>query len=225
MALTVDGALILASSSPRRIEILNAHGLAPVVIPAETEEQIPICLSVQQAVMFLALKKALRVEQLLQQTPYDSSDKTRPSNTASEPSENLIAKIRCVNEPIYIIAADTVVYKDKIIGKPLDMADAIRILNYLRATDHLVYTGVAIVKANVKKRRLFYESTRVFFKDYTEADLYEYLHSDEPYDKAGAYAVQGAFGRFIDRIDGDRDNVIGFPWSRFLNEFTDFYNL
>ena len=214
-----DCDLIMASSSPRRIEIFNAHGLYPVVIPAEIDEQIPVCLGVQQAVMFLALKKALWVEQSLQQTQFSPADNPRIYNTAAEALKCPETRIRDFYEPVYIIAADTVVYKDGIIGKPSDYADAVRILNYLKATDHLVYTGVAIIKSNEKKRRLFYEVTKVFFKDYMTADLHAYLHSEEPYDKAGAYAIQGAFGRFIDRIDGDRDNVIGFPWNRFHSEF------
>jgi len=213
MTLDICGSLILASSSPRRIEIMRAHGITPVVIPAETDEYIPDCLNVRQAVMFLALKKALWVEKSLYYTPQMHGGMSAQPHRMIDNTGNMI------NQPVYIIAADTVVYKNGIIGKPEDRDDAVRILNELRATDHLVYTGVAIIKANEKKRRLFYEVTRVFFKDYTETELYNYIDSEEPYDKAGAYAVQGEFGRYIDHIEGDRNNVIGFPWDRFLNEF------
>ena len=59
---------------------------------------------------------------------------------------------------------------------------------------------------------------KVYFKDYTDEELLEYLDSDEAYDKAGGYAIQGHFAKFIDKIEGDYDNVVGFPWNRIENE-------
>ncbi|MDR0570615.1 MAG: Maf family protein [Clostridiales Family XIII bacterium] len=183
--------IALASASPRRIDIMRSHGVEPLVVPADTDEALPEGLNVRQAVMYLALKKALWVE-------------------------NAMFRDAC-GEP-YIVAADTVVYNGRVIGKPADAADAKRILGSLRGAAHYVYTGVAILKAGEKKRKVFHEKTKVFFKNYSEKDLRDYIKSGEPFDKAGGYAIQGGFSPFIDRIEGDLDNVIGFPWKRFTLE-------
>lgn len=117
-----------------------------------------------------------------------------------------------------IIAADTVVYKNRIIGKPKDRQDALNILETLRADCHQVATGVAIIEAGSPNRRVFCEVTEVCFKDYDQEDILAYVETDEPWDKAGGYAIQGWFAKYIDHIVGDYDNVIGFPWKRIQEE-------
>ena len=62
----------------------------------------------------------------------------------------------------------------------------------------------------------FYEDTEVWFKDFTDEELEAYVHTPEPYDKAGGYAIQGTFGKYVDHIDGDFDNVVGLPLTRVL---------
>ena len=177
----MENKIILASSSPRRIEIMRKHGYDPEVIPAHIDETLPEGIGMTDAVMFLALKKALYVEQ------------------HAEPGS-------------IIIAADTVVYKDEILGKPSDRNDAFRMISKIRNTDHFVTTGVAVIAAGRPVREAFYDVTRVFCKNYTDEDINAYLDTDEPYDKAGAYAIQGIFSRYIDRYEGSFDNVVGFPW-------------
>lgn len=178
--------LVLASSSPRRIEILREFGMDPLIVKPEVEETVPDSLKVEQAVMYLALKKALWVE------------------------KTGVAGI--------ILAADTIVYKDKMIGKPVDYDDAVDILTMLRADTHEVYTGVAIILAGTDQKCVFYERTKVFFKDYTDEEIAEYINTGEVWDKAGGYAIQGTWGIKIDHIEGDYSNVIGLPFARVQRE-------
>lgn len=190
--------LILASGSPRRINMMKEHGLDPIVFPADIEENPPLKKGMNETVMFLALKKALNVEK--------SWLKNNPE------SENHI-----------IIAADTIVYHDgEIMGKPADFEDGKRMLLKLKNTFHYVVTGVALVEAGVNHKKVFVEATKVFFKDYTEAELEEYLRTDEAYDKAGAYAIQGYFSKYVSRIEGDYNTVVGFPWDRIQKELNNF---
>lgn len=186
-----DRTYILASGSPRRIEMMKKHGIRPVVHPAEIDENIPPEHGMCQTVMFLALKKAKAVEE-----EYLASDGKAP----------------------IIIAADTIVYKDEIMGKPEDREDAFRMISSLRNDVHFVVTGCALVEAGMQNARVFAEITKVFVKDFSDEELNAYLDTDEPYDKAGAYAIQGIFSKHIDHIEGDYDNVVGFPWERIEKE-------
>ena len=114
-----------------------------------------------------------------------------------------------------IIAADTiVVYDGRIIGKPADKHEAFSILSKLRNDSHKVITGVCIIDTCESVKRCLYEVTDVYFTDYSDGELEEYVSTDEPYDKAGGYAIQETFGKYIKEINGDRDNVIGFPMGR-----------
>ncbi|QIB69857.1 septum formation protein Maf [Aminipila butyrica] len=183
--------VILASSSPRRIDMMRQHGIQPIIMPADVDETIPEGAGMADAVMYLALKKALFVEEKVL-----SSDHNNP----------------------VIVAADTVVYSDKIIGKPKNRQDAYDILWDLKGKSHFVATGVCLLQAGTSIRHCFCEVTKVFFKDFTTQELNAYLDTPEPYDKAGAYAIQGEFGRYVDHIEGDLDNVIGFPWKRIEKE-------
>lgn len=183
--------IVLASSSPRRIEMMKKHGYDPEIVPADINEKLPYGISMTDAVMFLALKKALSVE-----------DKVEPGSV--------------------IIAADTVVYKDKILGKPLNRCDAFRMISSIKNTAHAVATGVAIIVAGDTKRKAFYDVTEVFCKDYSDAEINAYLDTDEPYDKAGAYAIQGEFSKYIDHYEGSFDNVVGFPWEKIEKELKEF---
>lgn len=188
-----DRTYILASGSPRRIEMMKKHGIFPIVHPAEIDENIPPEHGMCQTVMFLALKKAKAVE-----AEYLASDGKAP----------------------IIIAADTIVYKDEIMGKPEDREDAFRMISALRNDVHFVVTGCALVEAGMQNARVFAEITKVFVKDFSDEELNDYLDTDEPYDKAGAYAIQGIFSKHIDHIEGDYDNVVGFPWERIEKELT-----
>lgn len=202
---------VLASASPRRIEIMNAHGLSPLVIPAKIDETLPAVGEPEDAVMFLALKKAKAVEEKLMKNPSASQSKNPPDLPESSGSPGS-------SEVTLILAADTVVYQDKIMGKPSDKAEGFQMLSKLRNREHKVITGVAIVAAGQNLARIFTETTKVYFKDYTDEELNSYLDTDEAYDKAGGYAIQGYFSKYIDKIEGDYDNVVGFPWHKIEEE-------
>jgi len=77
----------------------------------------------------------------------------------------------------------------------------------------------------MQNTRVFYEVTSVHFTDYSDEELLAYLDTDEAYDKAGGYAIQGYFARYVDHIEGDYDNVVGFPWKRIEEELARFQQL
>ncbi|MDR0518438.1 MAG: Maf family protein [Clostridiales Family XIII bacterium] len=186
--------VILASKSPRRYEILMAHGITPVVVPPLTDEKLPPELDKsdpQAVVEHLAREKALDVLAQLE-SGYDAES------------------IR--NMPRLLIAADTVVYCDKIIGKPKDEQDAFRILSSYRNRSHEVWTGVTVADRQSGGLDTFAVCTRVTFGDYTDDEILAYIAEEQPFDKAGSYAIQSAWGKHVTSLDGDFENVIGFPW-------------
>lgn len=113
-----------------------------------------------------------------------------------------------------VIGADTVVALDgKILGKPKDREDAIRMLRGLSGRSHQVYTGVTLLLCG-RQRYTFFEKTEVAVYPLTEEEIRNYVESGEPADKAGAYGIQGAFGAYIRRLRGDYSNVVGLPLGR-----------
>ena len=200
--------LILASGSPRRIEMFKAHGFEPTIIKPNCDENLPEGIGMEDAVMLLSLRKALEVERLvLSGNVPDTASRALPGAGSM------------------IVAADTIVYHNGIIGKPTDRTDAERILTELAGDVHYVVTGVTLLQAGKPRRRTFAEISEVHFKSYTAAELQGYLDTDEPYDKAGAYAIQGTFKKYIDRVTGDYNNIVGFPWDRYLKELANFSKL
>ena len=181
--------IILASGSPRRIEMMRRSGVEPLIMKPEVDEIVSPDMTPEQAVMYLALKKALAVEEQV------------------ESRENQ-----------WLISADTIVCRETIMGKPQDEEDAIAMLSDLRGREHRVITGVTILSPGTSKRKVFAETTKVFFKDYDDQVIRDYIASGEVWDKAGAYAIQGGFRDQVDHIEGDYDNVVGFPWERFVEE-------
>ncbi|MCL1810151.1 MAG: Maf family protein [Clostridiales bacterium] len=181
--------IILASSSPRRIQMMKERGFDPVIITPDVDETVPEGAKPHVAVMFLALKKALYVEGVALERGYANGET--------------------------VIAADTtVVWGGCMIGKPENPKEAFDILKKLCGNPHLVLTGVAVLKTGSTDRKVFYETSKVFFKEYTDEEIIAYANTKEPYDKAGGYAIQGTWGKHVDRIEGDRDNIMGFPWAR-----------
>jgi len=173
--------------------MLKEQGINPIIIPPEVDETLPESIKPHNAVLFLALKKALYVESIATEKGYTNGE--------------------------ILIAADTiVVYGGRIIGKPKNPDDAFYILKKLCGTMHTVLTGAAILKPGTKYRKALYVSTDVFFKSYTDDEIKKYAATTEPYDKAGGYAIQGTWGKYVDHIEGDTDNVIGFPWGRIVKE-------
>lgn len=181
--------VILASKSPRRKEILEMLGIDFTVVTANTQEdskESDPALLVEQ----LAMQKAQDVQDLLQ------------------------AQGRLQRDTL-IIASDTVVaLNGEILGKPRDKEDARRMISGLQNTTHFVLSGIAFcyfdADGNIKNI-CSHASTAVHFGPMNESDIELYISSDEPYDKAGAYAIQGLAGRWIKGIEGDYFNVVGLP--------------
>jgi len=109
-----------------------------------------------------------------------------------------------------VLGADTVVVVDgQILGKPLDSADAVRMLRMLSGREHQVITGVCVVSKG--QSSVASETTAVTMSEISENEIADYVANGEPMDKAGAYAIQGVASRWIPRIEGDYSNVVGLP--------------
>lgn len=203
-------AIILASASPRRVEILRNHGIEPIIIPSNAEEILPYNLAInnlpedeqemidRKSVEYLAELKARSVADSI----IDKRDDFESNR-------------------ITIIGADTMVFKGEKLGKPKDKDDAYRMINLIQGDSHKVITGVAIVKLDldtesgmfeIKSKDVFSCETVVSCSIMSEEDIEEYINMDEPYDKAGAYAIQGYFQKYIEKYEGDFENVMGLPY-------------
>ena len=180
--------VILASKSPRRIEILHRHGIDAAIMPTDTDETLPEGIGMNAAVEMLAKRKAEACYEAVKDDPKWSGH--------------------------IIIGADTIVWKDELMGKPADHDDAFHMLDSIRGTFHYVVTGVALIDTDTGTCNVLSDTTKVWCKNYTDADILDYISREEPYDKAGSYAIQGYFGRYIDHIDGDYENVVGLPYYR-----------
>ena len=111
-----------------------------------------------------------------------------------------------------VLGADTLVcVGGRCLGKPADAAEARAMLEALSGRTHTVVTGVALVGREMGLSATVHEATNVTFRRLSEREIAGYAASDEPADKAGAYAVQGKAGLFVERVDGDYDNVVGLP--------------
>lgn len=116
-----------------------------------------------------------------------------------------------------VIGADTVVAIDgRILGKPKNRDDAFNMLKMLSGRAHSVFTGVTVIRPD--QSITFSVETKVKFFDLTDEEINRYINTDEPYDKAGAYAIQGKGSLLVEKIDGDYFNVVGLPIST-LNKY------
>ena len=117
------------------------------------------------------------------------------------------------SEPVCVLGSDTMVWADgRIMGKPQNEAEALEMLHRLEDNWHDVYTGIAVVSPEGTVSHV--ERTAVHMLRIPEESLKAYVRTEEPYDKAGAYAIQGTIGRYIDRIEGCPNNVIGLPLAK-----------
>lgn len=180
--------LILASGSPRRREILSDLGASFRVLTCDTDESTDERDGERYA-MQIALRKGEAVRDLLEREGGLTGDTV-------------------------IVACDTVVVSPdgEIMGKPKDREDARRMLLSLSGRSHRVISGVAIISRS--RSEVVSESTAVHLDAIESADLKAYLDTDEPYDKAGAYAIQGHASLWIRGIEGDYFNVVGLPVKR-----------
>lgn len=154
-------------------------------------------------------------------------DETLPGNIAARDAVEYLSKIKnfaCAEngaENELVISADTVVaVGDTILGKPKDKDDARQMMKVLSGKVHQVYTGVTLSLNG--KEKTFSEKTDVTFYDLTDDEIEEYISTDEPYDKAGGYGIQGKAGLLVKGINGDYYNVVGLPVSRLEREIAKF---
>ena len=173
---------VLASASPRRKELLKEIVPRFDVIPSGADERIDEQLPPDLFVAELAKRKAVEVA------------------------------LRAENDGKLVIGADTVVaLNERILGKPIDEADAVEMLRALSGEKHAVYTGVcfALQENGTVKTRVATVKTDVFFFALTDEYLKEYVRGGSPMDKAGAYGIQD--GGLVEKISGSYTNVVGFP--------------
>ncbi len=181
--------LVLASASPRRLDLLRQVGLDPVVQPAAIDESIPDGLSPVAAALHLANEKAAAVAALVAMTS-EAGDETAPS---------------------VILAADTIVEIGGVaLGKPTDDADARRMLRLLSGRTHQVHTGVCLI-ASGGDPACATATTAVTMRPLSEEEIESYVATGEAEDAAGSYAIQGRAGMFVTSIDGEYSNVVGLP--------------
>ena len=183
---------ILASQSPMRKQLLAWADIEFDVIVSEAAEDFPEHMDVQEVPVHIAQKKAIAVQEKIKLE--------FPTHLGK-----------------WIIAADTiVVLENEIIGKPIDRADAISILQKLSGKTHRVITGVYLI--NDMESLKFSETTLVHFHPLTLSQIEYYVDQYQPYDKAGAYGIQDWIGVVgIQGIEGDFYNVMGLPVSKLLS--------
>lgn len=178
--------IILASTSPRRQEIIASLRIPYEIQPSHVNEDTPPDWTPQQIVEGLALRKA--------ETVYN---KFSPSK-----------------EPCIVVGSDTIVLLDnQIMGKPNDDEEAFEMLSLLQGRTHEVYSGVACIDAMTGRTVVNHRVTSVTMKSLSAQTIQSYVNSGEPSDKAGAYAIQGLGATLIDRIDGCYFNVVGLSVS------------
>lgn len=187
--------IVLASASPRRAEILRNAGIPFEVLAAQVDETRRPRELRGDYVRRLALEKARGA----------AADANRSDGD-------------CL-----FLGADTVlVAGDEILGKPRSEGDARRMLGKLSGNVHEVHTGLAVVQRPGTAEGVVDEVTRVTFAPLSDEEIESYIATGEPFDKAGAYGIQGIGGRYVTRIEGCYFNVMGLPLARLwalLQEF------
>ncbi len=178
--------LILASSSPRRAEILRGAGIAFEICAPQIDEARRAGESAATMVARLAQAKV-----------------------------RAAAQVWNVTDSVVIVGADTAVELDgRIFGKPGDVAQAREMLAALSGRTHHVLTGISVLRSPDGAMQSTVEKTAVTLAPLDESEIEDYIASGEPFDKAGGYAIQGRAGRYISRVEGCYFNVVGLPLAR-----------
>ena len=185
--------IILASASPRRKELLEQIGVDFEIAVSDKETVIdggdPV-----EACRKQAYNKAVDIVEK--------------------------SKLKYSDKDFVVIAADTIVSIDtKILGKPKDKSEARKMLKSLSGRKHRVYTAVCVYNSLKDSYESFVEDTSVEVASLSSEEIEDYLEKKEPYDKAGAYAIQGYFSRYIVGIEGDYYNVMGLPVGRLYRDY------
>ena len=187
--------MILASQSPRRRELLADAGFELTIVPAQIDES-----------------------RLPGETPVELVGRL-----SAEKAESVRASLGAKTRDELLVAADTIVWMgDEALGKPADAADAMAMLRELSGRTHHVSTGVCAMRlapgGTLVAEARFVETTDVTFWELTEDQVRAYVATDEPFDKAGGYGIQGAGRMLVRRVDGDYPNVVGLPVARLVRE-------
>lgn len=192
--LNIDKKIILASRSPRRKLLLEQLGFCIDIVPADIDE-----------------------------------DQFPNNLTPSEIAKYLAAQkaravMSIINEPAYIISADTIVVLDNtILNKPNDASDAEAMLARLSGRTHTVYTGLTIAESGTNRVMEDVQATEVTFRDLSIAEIRAYIATGSPMDKAGAYGIQDDFGAvFVSNIKGCYYNIVGLPLEMLYSNFKKF---
>lgn len=175
--------VILASKSPRRKELMDLLGINYEIMVSEADETLEEGLSLEEQSKKLGYIKAKAV--------FDKTSGDR-----------------------IVIGSDTLVVKDgKLLGKPKDKQDAINMLNFLKNDKHQVITSIAILveKDGEYTEHLECDIADVYVSDISNEEIEDWLDTGKAYDKAGAYAIQLEFAKFIEKIDGNYNTIVGLP--------------
>jgi len=179
--------IVLGSTSPRRRELLRSLGLSVEVVASGYEE--PALPNLTPADL----------------ASYHAAEKLRALRRSDLPGQ------------IPILTADTVVDLDGVaLGKPSDAQEAIRMLECLSGRDHFVHTAFALTAPRATAWTLERATTRVWFYPLEPEEISQYIATGEPFDKAGAYGIQGRAASLIERIEGDFYTVMGLPLTRVI---------
>ena len=181
--------IILASASPIRLQILQAHGFNVTVMPADIEEKLIPGESARDYVTRLAKEKA---QAILQRSDLPVAD--------------------------VIIAADTtVVCNDQILEKPLNAEHALSMLRLLSGNTHDVFTGFTLIFLKDRQAATGCSQTVIDFHELNHAQIKDYIDSGDPFDKAGSYGIQTVRDTFVKRMNGSYFNVMGLPIEDIIN--------
>ncbi|WII70623.1 Maf family protein [Bdellovibrio sp. 22V] len=177
--------LVLASESPRRRELLKEAGFDFDVVPVKVSEIPNKNLNVNEQILDIARRKARA-----------AFDQLKSSRTG----------------PFRVLSADTeVIFGGGPLGKPADREDAYRILKLLSGNFHEVITAVCVIDSVTGKEVSQAETTQIYFRTLSDEEIWTYIDTGEPMDKAGAYGIQGKGRMFVERFEGPFDNVVGLP--------------
>jgi len=208
--------IILASSSPRRKELLEAVGLKFEICPSNFEEK-ETHISPTHLALHNAIGKAEDVVRMMQNNGVQGNKKLPHElygHVQREGSDEVdkVSRVLHHAQNAVIIGVDTVVaYKKHIIGKPKNKKDAKRILELLNGTTHRVVSGICVIDTAKNKVYTDTEITHIEMDRITNKEIAAYIRHGEGTDKAAGYAIQGIGGLFIKKIRGDYFNVVGLP--------------
>ncbi len=197
--------IILASASPRRKEILEKLNIDFEIIPSNCEE-ITDETEPKQVVRSLAVLKAEDIWEKLTSAKFEDTDSVKDLGKVF---------LDGAYDGLAVIGSDTIVdHAGHIMGKPHSRQEAFEMIRSFAGDSHYVHTGVCILKGDAcgnLKKHSFTVSARVNVVDMTDEEIFNYIDTGEPMDKAGAYALQGLFAPYISGIEGDYYTIVGLP--------------